>query len=77
MTKYRQLHCKEGCCRDHLIDVFEQHFIEQDDVMNALGNEHLSLLMYIENEVMPYLQSYAGAGDEWARDLLIDLSTYV
>lgn len=77
MTQYRQLHCKEGCCREHLIDVFEQHFCDQDDVMNALANEHLSLCQYIENEVLPLLESYARAGDEWARDLMIDLNEYI
>lgn len=59
------------------MDVFEQHFQEQDVVMNALATEHLLLVNLIDKEVIPYLDSLARSGDEWAKDLMIDLSSYV
>lgn len=59
------------------MDVFEQHFNEQDMVMNTLATEHLHLINLIDKEVIPYLDSLARSGDEWAKDLMIDLSSYV
>jgi hypothetical protein len=60
-----------------LIEVFEEHFLDQDDLINNLQNEHLSLLKYIRGELFPYLESLAVTGDESARDVLIDLSDFV
>lgn len=75
--KYTPLNCKKGCCRERLLAISEQHFQEQDVVMNALATEHLHLINLIDKEVIPYLDSLARSGDEWAKDLMIDLSSYV
>lgn len=75
--KHLPLNCKKGCCRERLLDLAEQHFQEQDMVMNALANEHIMLVNLIDKEVIPYLDSLARSGDEWAKDLMIDLSSYV
>jgi arginine deiminase len=74
---YRKLSCKKGCSKDKLIETFEDFFFEQDTMITNLQNEHISLLNYLKMELVPYLECLAVAGDEAARDVLIDLSDYV
>lgn len=77
METYRQLNCKDGCCKDRLTALFEQHYTQQDKAFIELQNEHLGLMAFVVEEVVPYLECYARAGDEAARDLLIDLTHFV
>lgn len=77
MESYRQLNCKDGCCKDRLTSLFEQYYTEQDKAMIEVQNEHISLMAFVVDEVVPYLEVYARAGDDAARDLLIDLTNYV
>jgi hypothetical protein len=77
METYRQLNCKDGCCKDRMTALFEQHFTEQDKAMIELQNEYIQLLSFIDEQVVPYLEVYARAGDEAAHDMLIDLGDFL
>lgn len=77
MESYRPLTCKDGCCKDKLTQLFEQHFTEQDKVLVELQDEYINLLEFVGEQLMPYLEVYARAGDEAAHELLINLSEYL
>lgn len=77
MDSYRQLNCKDGCCKERLTTLFEQHYTEQDKAFIELQDEYISLLEFIGEQLMPYLEVYARAGDEAAGDLLLDLGNYL
>lgn len=68
--------CKNGC-REFYAKTFEQFTAQQDQMWEEFQNEHLALQTILEVELMPYLEKYANAGDEDARDLMITLSDFV
>jgi transcriptional regulator len=77
METYRQLNCKDGCCKDRMTALFEQLFTEQDKAFMALQDEYIALMQFVSEEVADYLEVYARAGDEVARDMLIDLGDFL
>lgn len=77
MESYRQLNCKDGCCKDRLTNLFEQHYTEQDKVLIELQDEYITLLEFVGEQLMPYLEVYARAGDEAAHELLLNLGEFL
>jgi hypothetical protein len=71
----KNLRCDHGCRIDDLKNIFEQHCEELDEALDYSIEKFVELTMFLQEEVVPYLESHAfEAGDEQAHDLLIDIN---
>lgn len=70
------LNCNTGCQLDRMKFLYEQQFLDMNDMLNNLQTEHLELCNYIETQLIPYLEYYA-PNDPAALDLLIEMKTFV
>lgn len=70
------LNCTTGCQLDRMKFLYEQQYLDMNDMLNNLQTEHLTLCNYIEAILIPYLQYHAPT-DQEANDILIELNTFV
>ena len=73
----QKLECSSGCQLDRIKFLAEQQYLDMNDMLNNLQTEHLELCNFLEFKVLPYLVDYAHAGDVEARDILIELNTFL
>lgn len=73
----QKLECSTGCQMDRIKFLAEQQFLDMNDILNNLQTEHIELCNILEYRLIPVLMDYANSGDLEARDLLIDLNTFL
>lgn len=70
------LNCNTGCQLDRMKFLYEQQFLDMNDMLNNLQNEHLELCNYIEKYLIPFLEYYSYE-DEEASLILKEIYTFV
>lgn len=73
----QKLECTTGCQMDRIKFLAEQQFLDMNDMLNNLQTEHIELCNILEYRLVPILMDYARSGDLDARDLLIELNTFL
>lgn len=75
-TNPQLLNCNTGCQLDRMKFLYEQQFLDMNDVLNNLQTEHIELCNYIEAVLIPYLE-YAAQVDEEASYILKEIYSFV
>lgn len=75
-TDPQLLNCNSGCQLDRMKFLYEQQFLDMNDMLNNLQTEHIELCNYLEGVLIPFLEYYADKDDE-ANYILREIYTYL
>ena len=74
---FQRLDCKNGCQLDRMKFLNEQQFLDMNDMLNNLQEDHIELCNVMEFMVIPLLEFYYQRGDLDAADALHELYDFV